>query len=150
MTPARYLIVVLSNHASVDAQALALRVAEVYLAGKLAEPAAKAPGTTAAGTVAAVEPYTPTANDLLAYAGVYDSQELDVPYRLVVDDGTLVAQVPRHADLKLKPIQRDHYAGFPLEMIREDIRFRRDAAGRVTGFRVSLLGVRNLRFDRRD
>jgi CubicO group peptidase (beta-lactamase class C family) len=142
-------IVVLSNHGSFDAQDVAMKVAELYLDGKLASSTSKAPETTTS-TSRRIEQFAPDAKDLSACAGLYYSPELDASYLLVVKDGTLVLKTPRHADIILKPIASDHYTGLVLGSLQEDLRFHRDAEGPITAFRISLLGARSLRFDRRD
>jgi hypothetical protein len=93
-----------------------------------------------------VEPYEPTAEELATYSGRFVSPELETSYRLVVKDGTLVAEHARHDDILLRPVRKDRFAG----RILGRIRFERDADGHVTGLRATTGRARNLRFDRRD
>ncbi len=89
-------------------------------------------------------PFAPTAGQLLAYEGEYFSDELGVVYRLVVEDGRLIARfrpAQRHA---LAPVFADGFEGEG-----NVFRFTRNGAGTVDGFRVYAGRVRHLRFVKR-
>ena len=76
-------------------------------------------------------PWTPTAADLQAVAGRYESAELGSVFAVVPGAGTLTLRSESSPDrsLELAPVERDTYM-----MRMMIVRFRRDAAGRVTGF----------------
>ena len=90
--------------------------------------------------------------DLGDYAGRYVSAELDVAYRLAVEDGALVAHLPNTVEaFAARETTPDTflvsaYGGFPITLS-----FRRDAAGAVTGFEADAGGrTRNVLFERAD
>ncbi len=100
-----------------------------------------------------VEPAAEAApTDLEAYSGRYYSDELEVGYRLVLEDGELVVRIPGIADaIPTRETERDTviasaYGGFPITMT-----FERDASGAVTGFQADAAGrTRNVAFERVD
>jgi len=84
------------------------------------------------------------ADELAAYAGRYYSPELDVRYALALDQGRLMFRPPNQAPRELtamfgETFENPDYGAFE---------FRRDAAGRVTGFTLQAGRVRNLAFSR--
>lgn len=95
-------------------------------------------------------PYTPSAAELRAYTGRYYSTELEAVYTVVLTDGALVARHRRHGDVPLAPRRADAFRGG--EAWLEMVEFDRDAAGAVTGMRVSNASgrIRNVRFDKLD
>jgi hypothetical protein len=99
-----------------------------------------------------VEPFVPQPGELDVYAGRYTSPELDVTWTLTVEGDYLVAHRRKYVDSVLTPLFRDTFSddwtplmGFPFGY---GIAFERDAAGAVTGLRVSGTGVRHLHFVR--
>lgn len=89
-------------------------------------------------------PREPTPQELEAYAGIYYSEELGVPYTLGVEDGSLSFSIVRHETHRLEPLfdeifSTDEYGTFE---------FQRGADGGVTGFALDAGRVRNLQFDR--
>ena len=88
-----------------------------------------------------------TEAQLREYVGEYRSPELDTSYEVYVESGRLVAGHWRNGPSILSPTGEDTFRGnrwwFP------EVRFVRDAAGRVTGFTVTGTRVRNLVFERR-
>jgi hypothetical protein len=129
---------------------MAMRVAEPYLAQAMARPAVKKAGTSEPATPDRVDAPELEVKQLDAYAGVYVSPELDLTYRLVVSDGTLRVNAPHRDEFPLTPTRTYEFQGFPLRLVPADFRFEPDRDHRVTGVRVSLHGVRGLRFERRD
>lgn len=90
----------------------------------------------------AVAPFAPDANALAAFAGEYESEELDVRWRLSVD-GTQLRLHPRRGDpLPLSPAFADAFTGSGL------LRFKRDDAGGITGFEVDIGRARGIGFRR--
>lgn len=92
---------------------------------------------------AAVPRATPTAGELAAYAGSYASDELDVVYTVLVEDGKLAIRRRKPGLASLDPAFAEAFNGLG------DVRFTRDAAGRVDGFLLTTGRVRNVRFTRR-
>ena len=88
----------------------------------------------------------PRLTDLKAYAGEYRSAELLTLYVLEVRGEELIARHFRTGEFRLRPVERDRFQGQPFG----DVRFVRDAGGRVTAFTANSDRVRGLRFDRRD
>jgi CubicO group peptidase (beta-lactamase class C family) len=79
--------------------------------------------------------------ELEALSGKYWSDELEVHYVLAADNGKLTLRAPRQSPLPLIPADIDLFAGRGLEL-----KFERDAAGKITGFRLGAGRVRNLLF----
>ncbi|MEJ0039548.1 MAG: serine hydrolase domain-containing protein [Gammaproteobacteria bacterium] len=91
-----------------------------------------------------VPDYAPTAAQLTEYAGVYNSDELDVRYRVTFDHGRAVL-----SSMKLKSIALEPFAPNVFRALGfGSVRFLRDSAGRVSGFLVDTHRVENLRFSR--
>jgi len=88
-----------------------------------------------------VAAFVPTASDLAAYAGAYHSDEAEVTHRVVVEDGGL-AMTDRYGDaVPLEPVYADAFTSRGTTYI-----FRRNGAGRITGFSLSQGRVWDLRF----
>ena len=86
-----------------------------------------------------------TAAEYEAYAGVYYSEELEIYYALAMEDSALVLRHRRLDDIKLNPTKKDVFSGgFPVA----EVSFERDKDGRVTGFTVSNVRTRGVRFER--
>jgi CubicO group peptidase (beta-lactamase class C family) len=137
-------VVVLSNDAGSNPGALASAVAELYLP---AAPALAAPPSRRA------DPETPTRSRpsvddaiLASVAGSYYSPELETLYRIVVDDGRLVARHARHGEIRLEAVDRDTWSGSVWFFRR--VAFTRGEDGSVDGFLLTGGRVRNLRFER--
>jgi CubicO group peptidase (beta-lactamase class C family) len=88
-------------------------------------------------------PYEPSVAELQEYAGVYRSDEVDMPREIVVRDGKLVVRSLKSADTPLLPVSVDLFNGRG-----NRIRFLRDAQGKVTGASVSTFRIYNFRFTR--
>ena len=91
------------------------------------------------------QPWTPTAADLQAVDGRYESTELGSVFEIVPGTNGLVMRFERAPDkaLELTPVERDTY------MLRMMIvRFRRDASGKVVGFDYGNPVVRSIAFTR--
>jgi hypothetical protein len=91
-----------------------------------------------------VELATTDAARLAPLAGSYTSAELDVSWRLTVEDGALVAHGRREVSRRLEPVFADAFRT-PDGVL---LRVQRDGAGAVTGFTVSAGRARGIRFDR--
>jgi CubicO group peptidase (beta-lactamase class C family) len=92
-----------------------------------------------------VPEYKPTIAELREFAGLYSTPELDVPYYLTLEGGSLVLHPPKRAAAPLKPIAADLFIGS-----NRRVRFTRDAQGHVSGLLMSgpWNRVENLRFQR--
>ena len=93
------------------------------------------------------EPYTAVkASDenLEQYAGEYTSAEVEATYRLYLKDGKLTLAVNWQEPFVLEPTVRDEFQG----PYGSAIVFRRDSAGRITGFDAFAGRVRNIFFAR--
>ena len=99
--------------------------------------------------------FDPTVTDLdpvlmSDYTGLYVSPEIDSEYRMFAEDGKLMVSPPSYEDFMLSPTHRD---AFDTEKsFFKWIRFERNEAGEITGFRVTNSNerVRNLWFEKQD
>jgi hypothetical protein len=101
------------------------------------------PGHTHPKTWVRVDRAAPSMEALAAYAGRYTSAELEVSYRLSLQNGKLVMRHHGDPPRVLDPADTDAF-------VSADgvVRFTRDAANRIDGFTVYLGRVWHLRFDR--
>jgi len=90
-----------------------------------------------------VEPATPDASALAAYAGVYWSDEVEVSLGIAVENGGLVIMRRPDTKARLRPAYADTFQS-PLGLVR----FRRDAAGQVTGLSLGDSRAWDVRFER--
>ena len=91
------------------------------------------------------QPYAPTAADLQAFAGRYESDEIGSVFQVVPGKDGLVMrfELSPVRSLEFRPVDRDTFqAG------RMTVRFHRDRAGKVVAFDYSNPVVRNIRFMR--
>ena len=135
-------IAVFCNVSDCDPAGRARRVAEVYIGDLMAaEPEAPEPEPDAEGP-------SLTPEQLREYAGSYRSPELDSTYDLEVDaEGRLVATHWRNDPSVLSPTGEDEFTGD--QWFLPEVRFVRDGSGRVSGFTVTGVRVRDLIFERR-
>lgn len=90
--------------------------------------------------------YAPTADDLKAFAGRYENEEIGTVFQIVSGkDGSLVMRFDNAPEksLEIKPVDRDTF-----QIARMTVRFRRDNTGKVIGFDYSNPVVRNIKFTR--
>lgn len=104
----------------------------------------EATGATRPTTWERVERVSPGPEALAAYTGIYRCPELDVAYRVVVDEGTLRLRFRGDAPLDLTPADRDAFTFGGGNVVR----FTRGASGGVDGLTVYAGRVWHLRFDR--
>lgn len=93
----------------------------------------------------AISTVQPSPAHLAEYAGTYRSEELDATYTVSIEEGKLTLRRRPAAPVTLQPTYRDAFRAEDLGQLR----FTRDAAGRVDGFNVNAGRVRHLRFTRR-
>ncbi|MDE2805941.1 MAG: serine hydrolase [Gemmatimonadota bacterium] len=134
-------IAIFCNVSDCDPAGRARRVAEVYIGDLMAEaPEAPEPEPDAEGP-------SLTAEQLREYEGSYRSPELDSTYDLKVNgEGRLVASHWRNDPSVLMPTGEDEFTGD--QWFLPEVRFVRDGAGRVSGFTVTGVRVRDLIFER--
>ncbi|HSC30012.1 MAG TPA: serine hydrolase domain-containing protein [Vicinamibacterales bacterium] len=87
------------------------------------------------------EPFSPTAAQLAEFAGAYRSEEIEVVYRIALDEGALSLERLKSRPARLQPIVKDTFTSQP-----GTIRFLRNASGVVTGFDLEAGRVRQVRF----
>jgi CubicO group peptidase (beta-lactamase class C family) len=82
----------------------------------------------------------------MQYAGRYFSRELETFLTVTVDEGALTMRHHRYGPIRLSHSRGDRFAG---QLPVSEAAFERDAAGRVTGFRVDAGGrARDVLFER--
>jgi CubicO group peptidase (beta-lactamase class C family) len=143
-------VAVLCNVAQSSATALARSVADLYLGDRVNQSAAAPPAPAEnRGPLASVvrdDTFRPSAADLAAYAGTYESHEIETVLVVEVRDSALVVRRRPAATIALRPHSRDRFeggAGLGL------VTFRREN-GRVTALSVTQDRVWDLRFTRVD
>lgn len=143
----RLSVIVLCNLSAINATALAQRVAEVYLEGRL-RPATVAGGNRGGGPGA--PPGTANgprldAASLREFAGTYESGELNAAYVLAVESDALMVRLANEQRVVLRPLGRDTFTGRP----GTTFTFARSADGRPIAFTLDAGRVRGLVFDRK-
>jgi hypothetical protein len=146
-------VAVLCNVSSGNASQAAQRVADLYLGGALAPPAAGGQGGRQGGEGAGrgggrgrggAAAFTPDPTDLPGYVGRYVSDEAEAVYEIAIENGALVLKRRPDSVTELRGIARDEFRG-----PSGTIRFIRDAAGVVTELSVRGSRVFDMRFARR-
>ncbi len=141
----RFSVIILANLDSIDPSGLAFKVADIYLAGQLKEPAKNEAEKGVREKAARVAIAVPAA-ELAAYAGAYVSEELlDARYLLSVDKGTLVLKTRDTARAELEATAPDK---FTVPALGLSIEFVRGKGGRVAGFSASVGRAAGIAFRR--
>ena len=91
----------------------------------------------------APEEWAPTEGELADYAGRFFSEEIETFYTFEVDEGELVVRQRRLGRITLEPGEKDEFAGGGFSFA-----FERDRNGEVTGFYLSNVRTRDVRFGR--
>ena len=138
----RFSVVSTCNLGNIEPMGLNRQVAEIYLGDQMAEPEGTGGRGGRGGRGAGRDAIMLSNDELAAYAGTYYSAELDVTYKLTVDERGLVLQMSNAADARLVPIGDDAFRG------RWVLRFGRGADGSVESFTVNAGRVTNIRFER--
>ena len=91
------------------------------------------------------EPYAPTADELKAFTGRYESDEIGSVFRIAAGEGALIATLEHSPARRLpfRPVDRDAF-----QASRVMLRFQRDPAGKVAAFVYSNPLVRGVKFTR--
>jgi len=95
----------------------------------------------------AEEPWSPSEEELSAYAGRYFSEELGTFYDVVVEDGQLVLKHRRLDPVNLTASKPDRFAG---EMPIAQCEFERNESGEVVALLASNGRTRDVRFEKMD
>lgn len=90
-----------------------------------------------------VSPDEPSAQRLAAFAGTYESEELDMPYRIKVAGDGLVISSLKQQPLPLRAVTTDIF-----ETELGNLHFQRDGAGAITGYELNTGRISNLRYVR--
>jgi CubicO group peptidase (beta-lactamase class C family) len=90
-----------------------------------------------------IEVVTLTPAQLEAYAGRFYGEELQATFTLRVVDGALTVYRRGAPPQQLRPLARDEFTAGSVTL-----RFQRDAAGHVVGYRLDMGRVRDLLFER--
>ena len=123
-------------------------VNEVYFGSEIRFEVDPDDGTTQAefgdlDTFERVASESPIVDDIDQYAGRYRSDELDADYELTVEDGLLSWKQRRFDPRPLAPVLADLFVRGPFWF-----EFERDEDGAVSGFNVSSMRARRMRFVR--
>jgi CubicO group peptidase (beta-lactamase class C family) len=136
-------IVILGNVASLNTTSLAGKIADLYLAHLLhsdtTSPAQKKPAAFAI-------PQGDIHRSLETYVGDYQSPELDVTYRIRIEEKDLVLRGPGTTHIRLAGKAPDRFTG-NVWFVNE-VQFQRDDKNKITGFLINSGRIRNLRFNR--
>jgi len=91
------------------------------------------------------QPYAPTADDLKAFAGRYESTEIGTVFQIEPKGDGLQVRLEHtpSRSLELKPVARDTF-----QLSRMTVRFQRDKDGKVVALDYSNLLIRNIKFTR--
>ncbi|HJR36653.1 MAG TPA: serine hydrolase domain-containing protein, partial [Gemmatimonadales bacterium] len=90
-------------------------------------------------------PYAPSADDLQAFAGRYQSDELKAVFEMAPGKGGLSARLNESPTpvLELSPVDRDTF-----QRGMQTVRFRRDQSGKVIALELTNPALRNVTFTR--
>lgn len=91
------------------------------------------------------QPYAPTADDLKAFAGRYESAEIGAVFQVESKGGGLQVRLEHtpSRSLELKPVARDTF-----QISRVTVRFHRDKSGKLVALDYSNPLIRNAKFTR--
>jgi len=88
-----------------------------------------------------------SSKDLAPYVGAYWSDELETQYTVELNDGKLSAMHAHHGQIVLTPLANDQFLGS--QYFFHDVKFVRDADGRITAMTVGGGRVTAVKFTRR-
>lgn len=90
-------------------------------------------------------PYAPTADELKAFAGRYESTEIGTVFQIEPRGEGLLLRLEHtpSKSLEIRPVERDTF-----QISRMTIRFQRDKTGKIVALDYSNPLVRNVRFTR--
>jgi hypothetical protein len=102
-------------------------------------------GGTVEGERVTFTPFDP--KDREKYPGTYWSDELETQYTVMLKDGKLIADHSHHGEIALTPVAKDQFRSGTWFM--PEVKFGRDAAGKVTEMSLGGNRVSGVRFVRR-
>ncbi len=94
-------------------------------------------------TLEAIEIVSPTSSQLAEYIGDYYSDELQVTYKLTVEEGKLLIKNKSMPILSLAPLGKDK---FDVGVGGASLSFIRDSQNRVVGFQLDAGRVTDIHF----
>ncbi len=141
----KFTVILLYNLSNVNPGRFVEKVVDLYLADLL-EPVEPVPETaeSAATSEETAQKIELTTSQLIEYAGDYYSGELDVTYKLLIENGGLFVQIKYNSPVRMECLQKDIFAGPVGETV-----FERDSRGKTTGFTLDAGSMKNIRFVRR-
>jgi hypothetical protein len=89
----------------------------------------------------AMPEFRPTAEQLSAYAGTYQSDEIEAVYRIEIEDGALTLKRLKVKPDKLQPAIADYFRG-----LIGSLHFVRNSEGQVSGFVLNAGRIRDFHF----
>jgi CubicO group peptidase (beta-lactamase class C family) len=101
----------------------------------------KTDGAPDARVFEAAQEFRPTPEQMSAYAGAYQSDEIEPVYRIVMEDGGLVLKRLKLRPDKLRPTVADYFRGSI-----GSLHFVRNSEGQVSGFVLNAGRIRDFRF----
>jgi CubicO group peptidase (beta-lactamase class C family) len=101
----------------------------------------KTDGAPNARLFEAMPEFRPTAEQLSAYAGTYQSDEIESVYRIEIEDGALTLKRLKVKPDKLQPAIADYFRG-----LIGSLHFVRNSEGQVSGFVLNAGRIRDFRF----
>ncbi len=138
----RFTVICLCNAGNANPTQLARQVADLYLGDKLKPVAARA-GAPATAPAASTGTVALTPAQLAEVAGDYYSPELDVTYRVLIEEGKPYVRLGRTKSLLMTPA-RDVFRS-----LGRELRIARDGQGTITGFVLNGGRAQNLIFTRK-
>jgi CubicO group peptidase (beta-lactamase class C family) len=136
----RFTLITLCNGNDITPGSLNNRLADLYLADRLAAPVAAAPTVRVSAPAEKAAPGPVNGDD---YLGSYHSDELNATYTIEMVGAQLRLKGGLPAERSLELTARDVFRAGNLVY-----RFQRNPNGRVTGFTVEAGRVRNIRFQK--
>lgn len=137
-------VICLANRVDVDPSDIAWQVAAIHLdLPPREERRGPRRGPEGMGAADPAPPPELGAEEAAGYAGEYASEELAVSYAVAADGGRLTIGLPIESRLPLERIGPDAFGVGGMEL-----RFTRDADGRVDGFTIDAGRVRGIRCER--
>ena len=140
----KFTVICLANvRGTIDSTALAYQVADIYLTNEFKTVTPKAVATRSTNKpMNVVAPISLTPAQLAGYAGDYYSDELQVTYRVVLENGKLFVKYRQVINGELTPTAQDMFKLYGVVSIQ----FIRDNRDQISGFVPQNGGARNIRF----
>ena len=141
----RFTVICLANvRGTIDSTALAYQVADIYLANEFKSETPKAVAAIPSNRQPAnvVSPISLTPTQLAGYVGDYYSDELQVTYRVVMENGKLFMKYRYVVNGELTPTAQDVFKLYGVVSIQ----FIRDNRDQISGFVPQNGGAKNIRF----